>query len=100
MSQEKPKVKNPNAMLGLEGLAIFMVLYMYYQLLRDYFSGMEDGPSLTVVIVGGIILVGGSIFVGIRAIRLYRQTKQREKEEKEALEAAQNEESESTEQSK
>ena len=45
MSQETPKVKNPNAMLGLEGLAIFMVLYMYYQLLRDYFSGMEDGPS-------------------------------------------------------
>ena len=100
MSQEKPKVKNPNAMLGLEGLAIFMVLYMYYQLLRDYFSGMEDGPSLTVVIVGGIILVGGSIFVGIRAIRIYRQTKQREKEEKAALEAAQNEESESAEESK
>ena len=100
MSQEKPKVKNPNAMLGLEGLAIFMVLYMYHQLLRDYFSGMEDGPSLTVVIVGGIILVGGSIFVGIQAIRLYRQTKQREKEEKAALEAAQNEESESAEESK
>ena len=45
MSQEKPKVKNPNAMLGLEGLAIFMVLYMYYQLLRDYFPAWRTVPA-------------------------------------------------------
>ena len=66
---------------------IGIVLYWYYQLVQMYVQGSADAPSLTGLIISGILMVGGSLVVGVMAWRLYRQ-------EKAAQEAAKNQEAE------
>lgn len=73
MSGETPKVRNPGGMLGLQGMVILLVLYLYYQVVKNYLAGGPDAPSLATVVVGGIVLIGGCIGVGCMAFRIYRQ---------------------------
>lgn len=73
---QNPKVKNPTAMLFMCGIVILAVLYMLWQVVSAYLQGGEGAPSLAVVIIGAILLVGGCIFIGFLAFRLYKQSKE------------------------
>ena len=83
-----PKVKNPGAMITLHMLIIAYVIYLFYTILRDYLAGGENAPSLTVVILGGILLLGGAVLVACLSVRLYRQANQAQKEAEQPEEAA------------
>ncbi len=82
---QNPKVKNPTAMLFMCGIVILAVLYMLWQVVSAYLQGGEGAPSLAVVIIGAVLLVGGCIFIGFLALRLYKQSKEEAKEEPEDL---------------
>ena len=61
---EPKKIKNPTGMLIMHGTVIAVVLYMAWQLVRSYRAGGAEAPSLTTLIVGLVLLVGG--YVGAR----------------------------------
>ena len=52
-------------MLIMHGTVIAVVLYMAWQLVRSYRAGGAEAPSLTTLIVGLVLLVGGCVVVGI-----------------------------------
>ena len=80
---EQPRVKNPTVMLVLYGAVIAVVIYWFYQVVCNYLAGGPDAPNLATVIVGGIVMLGGSVYVGITAVRIYLQEKRRAKEQTE-----------------
>ena len=88
---EPKKIKNPTGMLIMHGTVIAVVLYMAWQLVRSYRAGGAEAPSLTTLIVGLVLLVGGCVVVGWPAVRLFLQAKREEKaleQETEQLHAA------------
>ena len=88
---EPKKIKNPTGMLIMHGTVIAVVLYMAWQLVRSYRAGGAEAPSLTTLIVGLVLLVGGCVVVGWLAVRLFLQAKREEKaleQETEQLHAA------------
>lgn len=84
MSKQKPKVRNPVGMVTLHIVVICYAVYLFYTILRDYLAGGENAPTLTTLIIGAVLLLGGAVLVGVMSYRLYQQTKQ----EKAAEEAA------------
>ena len=85
---EPKKIKNPTGMLIMHGTVIAVVLYMAWQLVR---AGGAEAPSLTTLIVGLVLLVGGCVVVGWLAVRLFLQAKREGKaleQETEQLHAA------------
>ena len=66
---EPKKIKNPTGMLIMHGTVIAVVLYMAWQLVRSYLAGGAEAPSLTTLIVGLVLLVGGCVVVGWLAVR-------------------------------
>jgi hypothetical protein len=64
---------NPNAALAIRVAAIGYALYMLYQLVRRYLAGGADAPSLTVVLVGAVLLGGGAAALGILSWKLWRR---------------------------
>lgn len=88
---EPKKIKNPTGMLIMHGTVIAVVLYMAWQLVRSYRAGGAEAPSLTTLIVGLVLLVGGCVVVGWLAVWLFLQAKREEKaleQETEQLHAA------------
>ena len=88
---EPKKIKNPTGMLIMHGTVIAVVLYMAWQLVRSYRAGGAEAPSLTTLIVGLVLLVGGCVVVVWLAVRLFLQAKREEKaleQETEQLHAA------------
>ena len=82
-NKERPKVKNPAAMVCLHIIVIGYAVYMFYTILRDYLAGGPKAPNLATVILGGILLLGGSAVVGFFSLRLFRQTKAEKRAEEE-----------------
>ena len=80
---EQPRVKNPTVMLILYGTVIAVVIYWFYQVVCNYLAGGPDAPNLATVIVGGIVMLGGSAWVGTTAVRIFLQEKRRAKEQPE-----------------
>ena len=66
---EPKKIKNPTGMLIMHGTVIAVVLYMAWQLVRSYRAGGAEAPSLTTLIVGLVLLVGGCVVVGRQSAR-------------------------------
>ena len=62
-------------MIRLAGAGI--AVYWYYEILQMYFKGGEDAPSVPLLILAGIVMVGGASAIGIGAYRLYKQEKAR-----------------------
>ena len=66
---------SPQTGFGLRLMAAGIVLYWYYELVVLYVRGGPDAPSLTAMILAGILMVGGAIFVGITAWQIYKKEK-------------------------
>lgn len=99
MSEEKndrPKVKNPIAMVCLHIIVIGYAVYMFYTILQSYLAGGAKAPGLGTVILGGILLLGGSAVVAFFSIRLFRQAMAEKKAEENPELPEETEESEET----
>ena len=66
---------SPQTGFGLRLMAAGIVLYWFYELVVLYVRGGPDAPSLTAMILAGILMVGGAIFVGITAWQIYKKEK-------------------------
>ncbi len=81
MSENTPKVKNPLGMLVMSAIVIAFVGYLYWDTVRLYLAGGENAPSLALVIIGGIVLLAGMVYIGSGAIRIYLREKKSKKDE-------------------
>ncbi len=81
MRKETPKVKNPLGMLVMTAIVISCVGYLYWQVLGQYLAGGADAPNLATVIVSGVLLAGGCVYVLSCAIRIFLQARKEKKEE-------------------
>lgn len=92
-SSNNRRARNPNGVMGFRMAAIFVVLYMLYQVVRDYIQGGPDAPSVFLLILAIVVLGGGSIGLAITSYKLWKdETKKEPEEEPEAEEEQQSEE--------
>lgn len=68
---------NPAAMTAVRVLAIGYALYMLYRLVERYFTAGADAPSLTLVIVGAVLLGGGAAALGVLTWKLWKRDRDR-----------------------
>lgn len=69
--------KNPMTTLLLRLAGMGIVLYWYYESVLLYLQGGPDAPSLTFMILAGIVMIGGALAVGILSFRTYLQDKKK-----------------------
>lgn len=82
MENQQPQVKSPGGMLVMTAIVIGCVGYLFWEILSRYLEGGETAPSLTTVIIGGVIMAAGSVYIAACAIRIFLQAKKHNKEEK------------------
>lgn len=78
-------------------LAIGLLLYWLFDLVKGYLAGGEDAPSKTLLIIGIVILGGGSILVGVLSVLAWKLDKENAKmsqEEIDQMEALRSEDQE------
>ncbi|MGN0979154.1 MAG: hypothetical protein ACI4PT_02380 [Candidatus Avoscillospira sp.] len=94
-SSNNRRARNPNGVMGFRMAAIFVVLYMLYQVVRDYIKGGPDAPSVFLLILAIVVLGGGSIGLAITSYKLWKdETKKEPEEEPEAEQATEEQQSE------
>ena len=76
---------NPTTMIMFRVLAIGYVLWIVKDLFVAYFAGGEDAPSLTMLLVASVLLVGGCVAIGIMSYGQWKRMKQLEKEYREEM---------------
>ena len=79
MDEQEKRPGNPVFRICLYTLAICYALYMLYGIVSRYLAGGEGAPSLVTVIIGVIVLLGGSVLLGIATWRVYRSDRENKK---------------------
>ena len=74
MDEKNPK--RPVMLVCLHTLAICYALYMFYSILSGYLQGGEAAPNLPTVIIGGIVLLGGSLLLGFFTWKIWKKSKE------------------------
>lgn len=82
--EETAPQRNMNNVMLFRLLGIGYVLYMAYDVVKAYFVGGEDAPSLTLVLLAVIVLGGGSVAVGILSWKDYKKYRAQEAEKAQA----------------
>lgn len=69
--------RSPETALTIRLAGAGIVLYWYYEIVQMFLQGGEEAPSVLLLILAGIVMVGGAAVIGISAYRLYKQEKAR-----------------------
>lgn len=88
---------NPQSQFALYFGAIVLVVLMYARVVKAYFVGGPEAPSVMLLIISGVVLGAGCVVVGVRAWRIYKVMLQQRKEEKALEEQMRLQEQEETE---
>lgn len=83
---------NGSRVLMLRLVALAFVLYMLINVIVAYFQGGADAPSIVEVLVGIVVLGGGSIAVGLVSYLTYMNEKKAADEARAELRALEAEE--------
>ncbi len=67
--------RNPNTMIMIRILAVGYIMWMYKDMIQMYIEGGADAPSLTMLLITGVIFIGGSIWIGITTWKQYKTMK-------------------------
>lgn len=86
------RANNGSKVLMLRLVALAFVLYMLINVIVAYFQGGTDAPSIVEVLVGIVVLGGGSIAVGLFSYRTYLKEKKAADEARAELRALEAEE--------
>lgn len=73
--EENRQPGNPTTMIFFRLLAVGYVLWIWKDLIKAYIEGGADAPSLTMVIVTGVIFVGTGAWILITSFRQYKRMK-------------------------
>ena len=88
--QDFRRSNNANQALAFRILALAVVLYWLFDIVKGYFQGGPDAPSLTLVILSVVLLGGGAAYVAWNTWKAWKQDKaaaEMTQEEIEAMEA-------------
>ena len=69
-------------------LAIGLVLYWLYDLVKSYLAGGEDAPSKTLLIIAIVVLGGGAVFMAVLTGYAWKLDKDRAKLTQEEIDRA------------
>lgn len=86
------RANNGGRVFVLRMVALAFVLYMLINVIVAYFQGGTDAPSIVEVVVGIVVLGGGSIAVGLFSYRTYVREKKAADEARAELRALEAEE--------
>lgn len=67
--------RNPNNTVMIRLLAIGYVAYLCVNMIKLYIAGGSDAPSLTALVLGIVVLGGGSVFMAIITYREWKRNK-------------------------
>ena len=84
-SDKEPQPRSMQTTLMIRVLAVGYILYMLYNIVKSYFAGGADAPSLTLLLVAILVLGGGSLWVAVVTWKDYKAYKAQEAE-RQALE--------------
>lgn len=69
------KTGNANQALVFRLVAIGLVLYWLADIVKAYFAGGPDAPSLLLLIVAILVMGGGAVIVAVLAYRTWKKAK-------------------------
>ena len=69
------KTGNANQALLFRLAGMGLVLYWLFGIIKSYFQGGPDAPSLLLVAIATLVMGGGAVIVGIIAFRTWKQAK-------------------------
>ena len=82
MEEEKKEVRtdfrktgNANQALTFRLVAVALVLYWLFGIVKAYFEGGSDAPSLLLLIIAIVVMGGGAAFVGLLAYKTWKKAK-------------------------
>ena len=84
-TDKEKQPRNMQTTLMIRVLAVGYILYMLYNIVKSYFAGGADAPSLTLLLVAILVLGGGSLWVAVVTWKDYKAYKAQEAE-RQALE--------------
>ena len=71
---------NMTTLIMVRLLAVGYCLYCLWQIIQMYIAGGEEAPSIWLLLLGILVLGGGSVFVAIVTVRKVLQLKAAERE--------------------
>ena len=71
---------NMTTLIMVRLLAVGYCLYCLWQIIQMYIAGGEEAPSIWMLLLGILVLGGGSVFVAIVTVRKVLQMKAAERE--------------------
>lgn len=69
------KTGDANRQMIFRIAAVCLILYWLVDIVKAYFQGGADAPSLTLLIVAIVVMGGGALVVGIITWRTWKQAK-------------------------
>lgn len=82
MDEEKKEVRtdfrktgNANQALTFRLIAVALVLYWLFGIIKAYFEGGPEAPSLLLLIIAIVVMGGGAAFVGLLAYKTWKKAK-------------------------
>jgi len=70
------KLNDAKRALTCRMLGVGLVLYWLFKIVRDYFVGGPDAPDLKLLIIGIVVLGGGSLLVGLISWKAWKLAKE------------------------
>ena len=72
---QKQAPRNPSNVIAFRVLAIGYLIYLCSDLVKLYNAGGSEAPSLTVLIVGIVVLGGGALFLAFISYKEWKRSK-------------------------
>ena len=73
--QENTPPRNPSTMIFFRLLAVGYVLWIWKDLVKALIEGGPEAPSLTMVIISGVVFIGAGVWIVITSLRDYKRMK-------------------------
>ena len=77
------KTGNPNQILVFRSIAVVLVLYWLFGIVRDYVLGGPEAPSTLLLVLAIVLLGGGAISVFLLSLRIWLKARADAKAEEE-----------------
>ena len=82
MDEEKKEVRtdfrktgNANQALTFRLIAVALVLYWLFGIVKAYFEGGPEAPSLLLLVIAIVVMGGGAALVGLLAYKTWKKAK-------------------------
>lgn len=78
-NEEEKRPVNPTMQMGVRLLAVGYCLYCLWQIIQMFMEGGEEAPSIWLLLVAILVLGGGSVWIAVTTILMYKKLKEEER---------------------